>query len=313
MLARRPSLRDNERPGGSTPSMRGAVIRLFDWLERGWESAAARRLVTAALVTAFLATLLAVELGRHGLLPAALAAAAGPNHFHAVQVAFYLLLAYEVLGLVFGLARSVSNATGKQLEIFSLILLRQSFEAFGYLQEPLDWAQVRGAVLQMASDGAGALAIFVTLGFYYRLQRHRPASGSDPRDRATFIAAKKVIAVLLLAVFLVVGGRVLVTQAFLGHTTRFFEEFYTLLIFADILIVLLSVRYSSSYRVVFRNSGLAVSTVLLRLALSAPVPVNAALGIAAALFATGLTLAYNAFGIPPGETGPSPPPGVAQP
>ena len=69
---------------------------------------------------------------------------------------------------------------------------------------------------------------------------------------------------------------------------------------ADILIVLFSVRYSSTYRVVFRNSGLAVSTVLLRLALSAPVPVNAALGVAAALFATGLTLAYNAFGVPPG-------------
>ncbi|HZY03517.1 MAG TPA: hypothetical protein VFF02_08445 [Anaeromyxobacteraceae bacterium] len=288
------------------------MIRLFDWLEQAWESAVARRFVTVALVAAFLATLLAVELARHGLLPPALAAAAGGNHFHAVQVAFYLLLAYEVLGLVFGLARSVSNATGKQLEIFSLILLRQSFEAFGHLQEPLRWEQVRGAVAQMASDGVGALAIFVTLGFYYRLQRHRPASGSDPRDRATFIAAKKVIALLLLAVFLLVGGRVIVTQAFLGRPTRFFEEFYTLLIFADILIVLLAVRYSSTYRVVFRNSGLAVSTVLLRLALSAPVPVNAVLGVVAALFATGLTLAYNAFGIPPGEK-PSPPPGVAQP
>ncbi|HEU4384467.1 MAG TPA: hypothetical protein VFR85_13355 [Anaeromyxobacteraceae bacterium] len=285
------------------------MVRLFDWLQERWESAAARRFVTAALVTAFLATLLAVELGRRGLLPASLAAVAGQNHFHAVQVAFYLLLAYEVLGLVFGLARSVSNATGKQLEIFSLILLRQSFEAFGHLEEPLRWEQVQGAVLKMGSDGAGALAIFVALGFYYRLQRHKPASGSDPKDRATFIAAKKVIALLLLAVFLLVGGRVIVSQALLGQPTRFFEAFYTLLIFADILIVLLSVRYSSTYRVVFRNSGLAVSTVLLRLALSAPVPVNAALGIAAALFATGLTLAYNAFGIPPGEATPSAAPG----
>ncbi len=294
---------------GAVPPGREPVVRIFDWLEERWESAAARRFVAAALVAAFLATLAAVELARRGWLPPALAAAAGQNHFHAVQVAFYLLLAYEVLGLVFGLARSVSNATGKQLEIFSLILLRQSFEAFGHLVEPLGWEQLRGAVAQMASDGAGALAIFVTLGFYYRLQRHRPASGSDPRDRARFIAAKKAIALLLLAVFLLVGGRVIVTQAFLGRPTGFFEEFYTLLIFADILIVLFSVRYSSTYRVVFRNSGLAVSTVLLRLALSAPVPVNAALGVAAALFATGLTLAYNAFGVPPGEVSrPEPPP-----
>ena len=285
------------------------MVRIFDWLEERWESAAARRFVAAALVAAFLGTLLAVELGRLGWLPRAVAAATGANHFHAVQVAFYLLLAYEVLGLVFGLARSVSNALGKQLEIFSLILLRQSFDGFGRLQEPVRWDQAREAVLQMVSDGAGGLAIFVVLGLYYRLQRHKPASGSDPRDRARFIAAKKVIAVLLLALFLLVGGRAIATQALQGRPTRFFEEFYTLLIFADILIVLISVRYSSTYRVVFRNSGLAVSTVLLRLALSAPAYVNAVLGLAAALFATALTAAYNAYtpregaepsGAPPG-------------
>jgi hypothetical protein len=47
--------------------------------------------------------------------------------------------------------------------------------------------------------------------------------------------------------------------------------------------------------VVFRNSGLAVATVLLRIALSAPPFVNTALGIAAALLALTLTAAYNAF------------------
>jgi hypothetical protein len=54
-------------------------------------------------------------------------------------------------------------------------------------------------------------------------------------------------------------------------------------------------RYSSSYHVVFRNSGLAVSTVLLRMGLSAPPYFNVMLGILATLFALGLTLAYNRF------------------
>ena len=40
------------------------------------------------------------------------------------------------------------------------------------------------------------------------------------------------------------------------------EPFYTLLVFADILVVLLSMRYSASYQVVFRNSGLAVATMV---------------------------------------------------
>ena len=69
----------------------------------------------------------------------------------------------------------------------------------------------------------------------------------------------------------------------------------TVLIFADVLMVLISLRYSTTYHIVFRNSGFAVATVLIRLALIAPAPVNALLGIASALFALGLTVAYNTF------------------
>jgi hypothetical protein len=66
-------------------------------------------------------------------------------------------------------------------------------------------------------------------------------------------------------------------------------------VFADVLMVLMSLRYSSAYHVVFRNSGLAVATVLLRLALAAPAYWSALLGLAAALFALGLAVACNRF------------------
>lgn len=283
----------------------GPVSDLFDALERRWESHAARRLVADGLVAVFLVTLLFIELGRRGLLPAALAPALPQSHFHAVQVAFYLLLGYEVVGLVFGLARSVANAAGKQFEIFSLILLRQSFETFGHLDEPLVWSEVRLAVPEMLANGAGALVIFVLLGFYYRLQRHQPLS-LDARDRQSFIAAKKAIALVLLVLFLGGAAWTLGGQLTHGHVAPpFFEALYTLLIFADILVVLISTRYSSTYRVVFRNSGVAVSTVLLRLALSAPPYLNAGLGAAAAGFAVCLTLAYNAWSA--GVERPAPP------
>ena len=265
------------------------ATRVFDRLEDLWESARTRRAVAMALVMLFVLDVVAIELARRGVLPRAVAGRLPRNHFRAVEHAFYLLLAFEVVGLVFALARSVTAAAGKQLEIFSLILLRHSFEEFGYLPEPIAWEGARAVVLRMVANGFGALAVFVLLGFFYAAQRHRPIS-DDARDTRGFVAAKKAIALALLAVFGVLAAR-----ALLGGHREFFESFYTVLVFADVLVVLVSLRYSSSYDVVFRNSGLALATVLLRLALSAPAYQNAALGVAAALFALGLTYASNRF------------------
>ena len=142
---------------------------------------------------------------RRGLGGPRLQAALPRNHFHAVELAFTLLLSYEVAGLVFALAQSVSNAAGKQFEILSLILLRRSFEAFAAIDEPVRWIQVEKVVWHMLSDAGGGLLMFAALGFYYACQRHRPHSG-DARDRASFIGAKKAIALALLAVLLALAA-----------------------------------------------------------------------------------------------------------
>jgi hypothetical protein len=78
-----------------------------------------------------------------------------------------------------------------------------------------------------------------------------------------------------------------------GASPSFFEIFYTLLIFADVMIVLISLRYSVAFPVVFRYFGFAVATVLIRLALTAPRVVDAGPGVMATLFAIALTWVYN--------------------
>jgi len=260
---------------------------LYDRIAATWESPRTRRLVAALLTASFLATLLWVEVSLRGWLPPELRARTAHGHFFAVEVALYMLLSYEVVGLVFGIAQSVSNAAGKQFEIFSLILLRHSFEEFAHLGEPIVWEQAREPVVRMLSNGFGALAFFVLVGFYYAAQLHRPISG-DARERDGFVASKKLVALFLLGVL---GA--LAVRAALRDGTEFFASLYTVLVLADVLLVFLSLRYSAAYSVVFRNSGLAVATVLLRLALSAPAFYDAALGIAAAVFALSLTLACN--------------------
>lgn len=268
------------------------IGRWFDRLEARWESLRTHHFVANVLVVGFIVSLVVIELRRQGWVPSF--GFIPTNHFYAVEVAFTLLLLVEIGGLIFGLARSVSNAVGKQFEILSLILLRQSFKEFTSFSEPIMWEDVRSSLYPMLSDAVGALLIFVVLGFYYHSQRHLPIT-DDAHDQADFVATKKLIALLLMATFMLIGVYDLGKYLLVGHMPAFFEACYTVLIFADVLIVLISLRYSTTYNVVFRNSGFAVTTVFIRLALIAPPPLNALLGLGTALFALGLTLAYNTF------------------
>lgn len=268
----------------------------FDVLARRWESPRLQRAAGTVIILTYLASLAAIEGQRQGWWPAWTRDTIPVNHFYAVDVAFTLLLLVEVVGLVFGLAKSVARSLGIQCEIFSLILLRQTFKEFTRFEEPIRWEDVSGSILHMGSDVVGAVGIFALLVLYYRVQRHQPITHRDEQQH--FVAAKKAIALLLLVIFLAIG----IDDAWRwlgdGEVFPFFEVFYTVLIFSDVLIVLISLRYASTYRVVFRNSGFAVTTVILRVALTAPPVANAALGLAAVLVACVLTMAYNAFDEP---------------
>lgn len=105
------------------------------------------------------------------------------------------------------------------------------------------------------------------------------------------MAAKKGIALVILGTFVVMGLTAF-AQTLLGLPhVDFFPVFYTLLIFTDILMVLVAQCFQPSFHAVYRNSGYVVSTLFIRLALSAPQYYGIALGIIAVLFAIFLTLA----------------------
>lgn len=279
------------RGGRRFPLFAGAI---FDKLEALWESDRVRRITAYTLVALFVSMLLVIELRRQEVFPVRWNDLIPTSHFYAINLVFTLLLVIEVISLVFSLAHSVAEAVGKQFEILSLILLRQSFKEFVYFNEPIKWEKISEPVWHILSDAAGALLIFVALGFYYRLQKHRPITRSAEQQRR-FVTAKKLLALALLIVFAGVGCHDLWQYLEKGVLYDFFDTFYTILIFGDILLVLISLRASSNYYVVFRNSGFALTTIVIRLALTAPAYVNVALGVGAAIFALGLTMAYNIF------------------
>lgn len=248
------------------------------------------RKISVALVFLFLAGLVMVELKHSALLPPLLISIAPDNHFHVVHIAFSAVLLQELISLIFTIPCSFSRSVGKQFEILALILLRNAFKVLAGFQEPIGFANNETAVLHILANGFGALLVFGLLGYYYRIQ----APGSETKlvsdNLYSFVAAKKAIALVLLIVFIVMGIRS--GWSWLQHLNGedFFHTFYTILILADILVVLLAQCFQPSFHAMFRNSGLALSTLMIRLALAAPPFYNVLLGLAAIIFAILLTL-----------------------
>jgi hypothetical protein len=270
------------------------IDTLFERIRGFWDGHSSRVVTAAMILLVYIVSLAAIELGRRGLLPRSLEAIIPHTHYAAINIAFTFLLYLELIDLVFGLAKSVSRSVGKQFEIFSLILLRESFKDFSDLPEPLHWPASSDAVLHILSSAGGALLIFAILTFYYRMLYHPPIT-IDEKENFIFITTKKAIALLLLAIFAYLGIYNLFTLFENGEAHNFFATFYTIMVFCDILVVLVSVRFSHAYPVVFRNSGFALATVVLRLSLAAPAYYNASLGVGAAMYILGLNAVYNFF------------------
>lgn len=266
------------------------ITYLFDPLHHLWEQERLAKKISVGLVLFFLAGLLCIELRRLGLLPASLTALIPRSHFSAIEMAFTVVLTLEVISLIFTLPCSFSRSVGKQFELLALILLRNAFKELSEFPEPIAFEGNEEAVLRILSDGFGALVIFALLGVYYLVQRTKQDEAMISTDLYRFVAAKKGIALLLLAAFIFMGLRsIYLTLTDVQHSD-FLHDFYTLLILTDVLVVLISQCFQPGFYAVFRNSGFALSTMLIRIALAAPPYFNVLLGIAAALFAIGLTI-----------------------
>lgn len=253
--------------------------RIFEALRAVWHRPSTRRGIGRALIGAFFLSIVSIELSRQGLLPELFGKPIPTNHLAAIAWVFTLLLIVEILDLVFALAQSVANALGKQLEIFSLILIRKSFDELAKLPEPIDIGGSTSVLLEMGALAGGALLCFVAILFYYRIQRHSPIS-EDAVDVARFASFKKAICLLLLVAFVApVEGRGMPLPL------DFFVVFFTVLVFSDVLLVLASFHVNREYAFVFRNFAFTVVTVFLRLALVAEPYPKAILGASAALFA----------------------------
>ncbi len=265
---------------------------VFDFIKNRWESKKAHVYLSNFLVLSFLLGIILTVLLKTGVVH--LSNTFFNHSFFAIEISFTLLLIFELFSLIFVLPKSVAKSNNKQYELLSLIFLRSGFKEFSHVERLSDWSLQSETLLNMFAYGLGGLAIFIIVNITNSLQKHVKLTHNED-EQVGFVRLKKTLALLLLITFVFFGSIDLVHLIKTGVYNKSFETFYTVLIFSDILIVLIALRYSTDYLRIFRYSAFVLATIIIRISFSLKTYESIIVGLAGAVFVLLLTYSYNYF------------------
>ena len=192
----------------------------------------------------------------------------------ALYTPFSILLVYEVYQLIRTIPDSFSSSVGKQYEIATLLVVRDILKRLSEVESSEGWEISSDLGFLLVECGA-FLALFYTSLTYFRISNRADKCEDMSDDIVIFVEAKRGVANTMLLVFLSVAAYSFWTwiesvQEGGGSVSRviFFLDFFTFLILADILILLISYWFYTDFGNLARNTGFVLSTVIIRVAIS---------------------------------------------
>ena len=215
------------------------------------------------------------------------------NPISAIYTPFSIILYYEIFLLIYYLPRSFTTSILKQFEIISLIVIRRIFYDIPKLDlESNNWFE-NADNLQITYDLICILILFFLIYLFNYVKSNIDIKKAKNIDK--FIDSKKIISVILIPVMIVLFIIGLYNWYSIGISTNFASSFYyvneifyntffSILIIADVFILLLSFLYTERYSQIMRNTGGIICTILIRLSFSSTGLTNLLLIISSVLF-----------------------------
>ncbi len=189
---------------------------------------------------------------------------------------FSILLTYETYQLIRTLPSSFSNSVGKQYEVVTLLVVRDVFKRLADYNSEDEWA-ITGELGLILMECVTFLILFYTALSYRKSSDVSDISKVEDDELDSFVHSKRIISLMLFVAFILMAAYSFGTWTLAvidgkGDVNReiFFSDFFTILILADILILLLSYRFTVDFGNLARNTGFILSTVILRVAIGAP-------------------------------------------
>lgn len=269
------------------------------------------RFILNIAIVSFLAHLLLIFLVDFGFIQLDDPSDLLTNPIAAIYTPFSFILVYEVYLLLYYLPKSITTYIAKQYEIISLIIIRRLFKDLSNLSLSYDWFEIKYD-LQFTYDLLASVILFFLIFQFYRQSSKRYRSALQDELNADgitrFIKIKKVIAASLVLVLMAlavytfsswsmseISPGLVKGTSFENINNVFFEQFFTVLIIADVVLLLFSFFYTDEFHKVMRNSGFIISTILLRLSFSIEGLLNTLLIITALLFGLLMLIIHNQF------------------
>ena len=229
------------------------------------------------------------------------------NPVSAIYTPFSFILIYEVYLLIYYLPKSFTSYITKQYEIITLIIIRKLFKDLSGLELSSDWFNIKGD-LQFTYDILASIILFYLIyQFVKQGARKSQIANVNQLKIERFIRRKKIIAIVLVPIFFAMALITLFSwisdisftsnnlPSFEKINTLFFDEFFTVLILVDVVLLLISLFYTDKFHKIIRNSGFIVSTILIRMSFGVSGLISTILIVAAVLFGLAIILIHNKY------------------
>lgn len=257
------------------------------------------KIIINIAIISFVLHLVIIALNDLNLLGTTISGELFTNPISAIYTPFSFILIYEVYLLIYYLPKSMTIYIGKQYEIIMLIVIRRLYKDLSNISLEGNWFESTEN-LQFVYDIIATIILFLLIHLFYKMNKFRvrkllKLTETRP-ELIRFVKFKKALAVLLVPAFLIIAFYNIFDWAI--HITElqsglkrgldinavFFDDFFTVLILVDVLLVLFSFAHTDKFNKVIRNSGFVISTILVKLSFSVSGLENVLLIISAVAF-----------------------------
>ncbi len=203
----------------------------------------------------------------------------------AIYTPFSFILLYEVFLLVIIIPKSISEFVGKQFEVITLITLRSFFHDIAELDLNNSINIYNHDFISLMYDLCAAILMLGLTILYYKIYQNN-GKAEVVNQLNNFINIKKMVSLGMIVILLLLsissfynwGSEMIIAlqtdSNYPNSNAVFYSDFFSIMIFVDVLLLIISFTYHFSFFTIFRNASFIITTILIRMSLTIEKPMN---------------------------------------